>query len=124
MEQISKEHIRQYLWETHHTTPEDLFNPKAKYAPRTHEILNDVFKEHTGHWIDFSGILITQNPQNNLEIIHYKNYTNFHHINSLDDLMKDMRKARELNHQEISTLESRLQQLKHLKKNTSKDLDV
>ena len=124
MEQISKTHIQQYLWETHHVTPDEIFNPKAKYSQRTHEILNDVFKEHTGHWIDFSGILITQNPQNKLEIIHYKNYTNFHHINSLDDLMKDMKKARELNLQETKGFESRLQELKHLKNNKSQDLDL
>lgn len=124
MEAPSKQQIRTYLKENHHITPDQLFRPDSKYQKETHEILNDTFKHFTGHWIEFDGILITQNPQNKLEIIHYKNYTNFLHINSLDDLQKDMKMAIKLNEEQEKNTENRLSELQNVRKSKTKNLDL
>lgn len=124
METPSLKQIKQYLWENHRITPNELFDPKAKYQVHTHEIINDTFKHFTGHWIEFDGILITQNPRNKLEIIYYENYNNFHHISSLKDFRKDMKTMNDLNEEKANSLETRLQELQNNRKPKTRNLGL
>ena len=124
METPNLQQIKQYLWENHHITPEELFDPNAKYHVRTHEIMNDTFKHFTGHSIEFDGILITQHPRNKLEVIYYEHYKNFHHINSLKDFRKDMKTINELNEERANSLETRLQELQKSRKPKPRNLGL
>jgi hypothetical protein len=115
MKKITKKNIEDYLNEWHYCTTDELFNPQAKYFEQRHEILNDVFKEFSNHWIDFGGVLVTENPKNPIQMIYYHNYNNFLHINTVEDLIDDMKKAKENKKENFQEFDNRINEISQLR---------